>query len=296
MDRDLLIQNHFHGTFTLRSYLQEGIFTSWGEALVYPIHAAHVFYHTKDANQYLLKNNLRIRSPLDMYAYFKKRDGTYRFFNCVWSCTLLQAAESCMTNLKRYDLHQVFDYKDSYLPEPSTGQLPKISVKKAMKYMFICFGFDILTTAVCIPIETLWTKMVTDYEPVPQYDHIVDCLTKTVEKEGFLGLFKVFGYSVLIWFIQSAFDAYFYYNNEPNRNSDLTLAAGFDKSWRHLFLGLLTDVIISPINRCLFCKIIEGEPNLKLGGGLFDGFWIGSIALCSDVLAKVVMQLRKEGL
>ena len=287
---------HYSGKTTLASYVKEGLAVGLGEAVFFPLHSLHVFYHTKNVNPYLLNNNIRLKSALDLYSYFKKRDGSSKIWNCFWSGMFAMEVETAMITLKRYYLAHVFNFKDSYVPDPSTGRIPKITAKKAIRYLFVSFGFDLLTSLVSIPFEALWTKMVTDYEPVPQYNHIVDCFCKAVEKDGLLGLWKAYGPSVAIRFIESAFDAFYYYRNQPNDNSDASMLGFYEKPWRYFLLEVFKYGLIYPLNRWLISSNIGEKPQLKFGKGLFSGFWIPCVPLSIEVMLKFYHLARKGNL
>ena len=296
MNKEQKIQQHYRGSKPLLAHLQEGVLVGFTECLFYPFSPLQVFYRTKDAHPYLIKNNISLNSVLDFYSYFKKRHGSYKIFNCFGSGALSTFTEQTLIHYKRYYFSEVFKYKDSYVPDLSTGKLPEITVREAIKYMLTSFGFDVLISAIFTPVNTLYIKMVADYDPVRQYDHIVDCFCKTVEKDGFGGLFKSFVYLVLKRFMESAFDAFLYYKNQPNSNSDYELCCEVGKSWGFLAFDFLTLAVIYPINRFSFCSMIGADPELKFDGSLFDGFWIPCLFMSFEVVAKLVEVFQKKRL
>ena len=111
-----------------------------------------------------------------------------------------------------------------------------------------------------------------DYEPVRQYDNIVDCYCKVVKKDGFLGLFKLFGYNLLTRLIDSAFEAYCYFKNQLNDLSNGEFNG--DKSWKLYGVRTLNYLAIYFISRLQYYRLLDVKPDFRLGLGLFDDFWV----------------------
>ena len=271
MDRQQQIQLQNLGPKALKTYIQNGIIGGLILSPFYPLLALDAFYHTKDVNPFLLKTGIKMNSPFDYYSYFKKRDGTYRIWNCFWSGALATQVEFVIREVKNYYLIEILDFKDSAVPDPSTGKLPKISAKKAVRYMLASFGFDVLNSLIIAPFNTVWMRMMTDYEPVALYDHMVDCFCKVVEKDGFLGLFKPFGYTLLSRLIDSSFDAFYYYKNLQNNLSDDS--SDLEKSWFFYGMECLKLLVLYPVDRLNYRNIIDQEPNLKVSFALYQGIW-----------------------
>ena len=277
----------------LKAAIREGLINGATESLIYPLKVFYCFNFTKSINPFIARNNIRMNSSLDYYAYFKKRDGTYRIWNCFWSGSLDTVLESVSESLKGYLLNDVLKFTDSSLVDPTTGELPKISAKKALRFLFVCFGVDIITAIIDNPFALLWVRMVSDYEPVPQYDHIVDCWCKTVEKDGFLGLFKSLGWSILGRFVESATNALLYYNNQPNALFEFSNDTLDRIGWVYYAVNFLSVAVSYPIDK-LFFQGVFGKPKLRFGPGLYDGVWLELFPLCGIGFNHLLRNVRKE--
>ena len=294
MNRENPNPNQYLGTVPLRAYLIRGFNNGAAESLVYPLKAIYAFYHTKDVNPFLLKYGIRMGSPLDYYTYFMKRDGSYRIWNCFWSGAMDTVIETLSSEIKLYFLNQIFKFEDSTRPDPSTGRLPKISAKKAVRYMFVLFGVDIVTALIDNPIGLPWAKMLADYEPVPQYDHIIDCWCKTVEKDGFLGLFKSLGWSILGRLMESATNAFLYYHNQPSDLVDFRSDTYERMNWIFYAANTFSVIATHGIHRLVMQNIIVEKKSEINIGRFFDGIWVGFVPLAVAGLPQLYRVIKKE--
>ena len=270
MDIQQQIQPENAGPKPLKSYLQNSLVVIPVMPIVYPLMSFDVFYHIKDVHPFLIKNGIKMNSPLDYCTYFNNRDGSYRIWSCYWSGLVSFFANSITSKLRLYSLKELQKFKDSSIPDPATGKLPQISAKKAVRYLLSNYVLDFFNALIDVPFDTLWVKMYSDYEPVAQFDHIIDCYCKVVEKDGFAGLFKAFGYALLERIIDSTCDAFLYYNNEP---TELTTESRFgEESWLYYGVKVLDLLITYPLRRLKFCRMVDDAADLQFGLGLFHGF------------------------
>ena len=294
MNREFQALNQPQEPKTLRSYLSDGIVVGGVTMFVYPLEAMLSFYHTKDVNPYLLENNIKLKSPLGLFQFFKKRDGTYKLWSCFWSGGLGCMAEYINMYTKRYFLVEVMDFKDSYRLDPRTGQKPKISLKKAVRYFFISFGWNVVSSTFIQPLITPFQKMLADYEPVPQYDNFVDCVCKILEKQGFLGLLRGLGYRILLKSIECGFGAFLYYHNQPNDDNCITEDSSDYVNDLYYGVTILSLAICYPIERMVYRAMIGCDSGLELGVDLLQGFFLKSIFTTADFLFYLIRKVKKE--
>ena len=265
---------------SISRYVKEGLIAGAITSFLCPLEAAVVFSHTKDVNPYLLRTGLKLSSPLDLFSYFNNRDGSYKLWSCYWSGLLVFSCQAQAAGAKRYFFEEVFNFKSSSVLDPVTKKPRKVSAKEAVRFFFAHFGVEAVTSILRAPVHTLIIKMVADYEPVPQFDNIIDCLCKTVEKEGLAGLFRPLPYQLLYVFVDSAFTALMFSMNyrtliDEGAPEDGVLRKKTD--WLHYGLRALKLGLAYPIDRLWYRAAVVPEGDLTRGLWSYSGFWLDSL-------------------
>ena len=271
----LIVQNE--GPKGLSNYVKEALIVGSIGSLTYPLEAMSIFYHTKDINPYLLRTGLKLKTPKDMYSYFNKRDGSYKIYSCYWSGLLDCLAEVLRPYVKPYLMSEVFKFKSSAALDPVSGKPRKVSLKESVRVFFAGFAFDAFFEVLATPVNTLFTKLVTDYEPVPQFDNIVDCFCKTVEKDGFAGLFRPLGYHILFAFVNNIFETVFFSLNYTSEMIHEPNASTKKADLRYFGLKYVKLLTTYPLDRCCYRAAILPDVPFEIGLGSYTGFWLESL-------------------
>ena len=275
-------QNHLiaqnAGPKGITHYVREGLIAGAVVSFTYPLEAMSVFYHTSDVNPYLLRTDLKLKTPKDMYSYFNKRDGSYKIFSCYWSGLLDCTCEIVRMYIKYYFTSEVFKFKSSAALDPVSGKPRKVSLKESVRVFLGTFLVDSLTAVLISPVDTLFIKLVSDYEPVPQFENIVDCFCKTVEKEGFAGLFRPLGYKILYTFFDCLIETLFFSMNYPSDIIQETQPNNTKKcDLRYYFLKYLKIAITYPLDRLFYRAAILADVPFEIGFGSYTGYWLESL-------------------
>ena len=260
--QDLLIELR---EFTFDSYgleiLRLGLITSFRV----PLDRMLLFHQTKDVNPYLIKHEIKLSSVLDLYDYFKDRDGFFRLYICFFSAFLNTIIKSSTGRLKRRLSSKVFKALGGRgkLRYPSQSQ--KVTLRDTLNYFIAMTASDLSVSLLYYPFESALHRLLADYEPLPQFDHLVDCLCKIVERDGFLGLYRGFQFEVLKKLVVNFRDTIFYWWKFNPNTSDGTL---FSSS-----VSLVGKVVWYALEALRNRSLVAPGAELKSVFDVFNGFW-----------------------
>ena len=261
-----------------------------------PVQTMLLFSQTKDLNPYLVNNGIKLDSVLDLYRHFKKRDGSYKLMNCFWGNMLTSSISWSMLQIRGYLVTRALKIQRPVIRrDPETQKPQKPTLKESLQVFTHFCSSNLIQSLVCYPFMSSVIKLMTDYEPVPHFDHLVDCLCKTVEKDGFFGLYRGFKFEVLGILISGVFESFLFWRNLPNvykisTYKDETVlfhAVRFvEKALEYALMALRSRCLVNP----------GAEPLLRWE--LFNGFWFQCFASgCSFtgwLLLKYAETLNKQ--
>ena len=181
-------------------------------------------------------------------------------------------ADSRDHNLHPQNLHfeQILKFEDSVTPEPLTGKPRKVTLKEALKYVLSVLFADALPTFFFYPLEGAYIRMITDYEPVPQFNSIIDSICKTVEQEGVLGLYRGYLYDFLKTVLVSGCEAFLFANNLANERN---YVKSREETWTYHAVRFLQMICSYPLDSLRFRALVNHKAGLELGVVLFAGIW-----------------------
>ena len=280
---------------TLLKFILRGLENGVTNAILQPLNTAVMFNQTKSVNPYIQKHKTQIplNSFFDLLRHLKARDGSYKLWNCFLSSTFTFAALSYRLSAKKFIMKKIFKIETSGPIQRENRPPRRVSVPEALKFYVGCLFSDTITYILYYPLEVGLVKILTDYAPIPKYEHLLDCLTKILSRDGLRGLFQGFKIKFAQIAIFSASTTFLFFLGQSN---SIFPQNRKNKGILYHFVGLVESIFTSPLV-CLWRRILVapgGEAALWAGLGLFGGLWVHFLNFGVQVTNMYVMRWEER--